>query len=158
MRSHAFAAFLMLVVVVLLWAVIASASPAGEDAFLGRWDITATGSPSGLPRNCWLELRREDGVLKGRFNPGGGAVFDLPQVAIERGELKFQYPHWKSGDPQVWQATVKGARLVGTARVDGETLSWSGVRGPVWPTTPPRRKPGKPIDLFNGKDVSGWLC
>jgi hypothetical protein len=47
---------------------------------------------------------------------------------------------------------------VGTALVNGETLSWSGVRAPVWPVTPPRRKPGKPIDLFNGKDVSGWLC
>jgi hypothetical protein len=99
-------------------------------------------------------------VLKGRFNAGGGAVFDLPQVTIEGGELKFQYPQ---GNPpketqQVWQATAKGGRLVGTAHLNGETLSWSGVRGPVWPATPPRRKPGKPVDLFNGKDVSGWLC
>jgi len=156
MRSHAFAALLMLAVITPGWAVIASASPAGEDAFLGRWDITATGSPSGLPRNCWLELRRNDGVLKGRFNAGGGAVFDLPQVTIERGELKFQYG--KPEAPEVWQATVKAARLVGTAHLNGATLSWSGVRGPAWPATPPRRKPGKPIDLFNGKDVSGWLC
>ena len=146
----------MLAVITPGWAVIASASPAGEDAFLGRWDITATGSPSGLPRNCWLELRRNDGVLKGRFNAGGGAVFDLPQVTIERGELKFQYG--KPEAPEVWQATVKAARLVGTAHLNGATLSWSGVRGPAWPATPPRRKPGKPIDLFNGKDVSGWLC
>ena len=158
MRSRAFAALLMLAVIAPVWPVGASASPAAQDAFLGRWDITATGSQSGLPRICWLELRRDEGVLKGRFNAGGGAVFDLPQVTIERGELKFQYPHWKSGAQQIWQATIKDARLVGTARVDGETLSWSGVRGPVWPATPPRRKPGKPIDLFNGKDVSGWLC
>jgi len=95
-------------------------------------------------------------VLKGRFNAGGGAVFDLPQVTIERGELKFQYG--KPEAPEVWQATVKAARLVGTAHLNGATLSWSGVRGPAWPATPPRRKPGKPIDLFNGKDVSGWLC
>jgi len=47
---------------------------------------------------------------------------------------------------------------VGTAHVDGQTLSWIGVRGPVWPATPPQRKPGKPIDLFNGKDTSNWLC
>ena len=92
MFSRAFAALLMAGVIVPAWPVSASASPAGEDAFLGRWDITATGSQSGRPRFCWLELRREDGALKGRFNAGGGAVFDLPQVAIERGELKFQYP------------------------------------------------------------------
>ena len=160
MRSRVFGALLMLAFIAPGWPVSASASPAGEDAYLGRWDITATGSQSGRPRNCWLELRRDDGVLKGRFNAGGGAVFDLPQVTIEGGELKFQYPQGKppKETPQVWQATVKGARLVGTAHVNGETLSWSGVRGPVWPATPPRRKPGKPIDLFNGKDVSGWLC
>ena len=160
MRSRAFAALLMLAVMAPAWPVSASASPAGENGFLGRWDITATGSQSGRPRICWLELRRDDGVLKGRFNAGGGAVFDLPQVTIEGGELKFQYPQGEAPKEtqQVWQATVKDARLVGTALVNGKTLSWSGVRGPVWPATPPRRKPGKPIDLFNGKDVSGWLC
>jgi hypothetical protein len=159
MSSKSFAAFLMLGIMTLGLAVIASAEPAGnEDAYLGRWDITATGSPSGLPRNCWLELKREDGALKGRFNAGGGAVFDLPQVAIEHEQLKFQYPRGKSGTLQVWQGTMKGPRLVGTAQVDGQTLSWSGVRGPAWPATPPQRKPGKPIDLFNGKDVSNWLC
>jgi len=150
----------MLAVIAPAWRVSASASPEGDDAFRGRWDITATGTKSGLPRNCWLELRRDEGVLKGRFNAGGGAVFDLPQVTIQNGELTFQYPQGESPDQtqQVWKATVKGARLQGTALVSGQTLSWSGVRGPVWPATPPVRKPGKPIDLFNGKDVSGWLC
>jgi 3-keto-disaccharide hydrolase len=157
MRSRTFAALLMLGIMVPGWPAGAYASPAGEDAFLGRWDITATGSPTGRPRICWLELRRDEGVLKGRFNSGGGAVFDLPQVTITGGELKFQYPQGKQETPQVWQATVKDARLVGTALVRGEKLAWTGVRGPVWPRTPPRRKPGKPIDLFNGKDVSGWL-
>jgi len=140
--------------------VSASASPAGNDTFLGRWDISATGSKSGRQRFCWLELRRDAGVLKGRFNAGGGSVFDLPQVAIEKGELSFGYPQ---GNPpnqtqQVWRATMKGGRLEGTTEMRGETFSWSGVRGPVWPANPPKRKPGKPIDLFNGKDVSGWQC
>ena len=158
MRSCAFVTQLLLGLVVSGSLVAASARPASDDAYLGRWDITATGSPSGLPRNCWLEIKREGGVFKGRFNQGGGAVFNLPVVAIEHGELKFQYPQWKKETPQVWQAVMKGERLVGTAHVDGETLSWIGVRGPVWPATPPQRKPGKPIDLFNGKDTSDWLC
>ena len=46
MRSHVFAAFLMLAVIAPAWPVSASASPEGDDAFLGRWDITATGSKS----------------------------------------------------------------------------------------------------------------
>ena len=160
MYSRAFVALLMLAVIAPAWPVSASASPGSDDAFLGRWDITATGAKSGLSRNCWLELRRDEGVLKGRFNAGGGSVFDLPQVEIEKGELTFQYPQGKAPKEtqQVWKATVKDARLVGTALVNGQTLSWSGVRGPVWPSNPPKRKPGNPIDLFKGKDVSGWLC
>lgn len=157
MRSVSYTALLILSMIATAWPLLA-ASGADDNAYLGRWDITATGSPSGLPRNCWLEIKRENGVLKGRFNQGGGAVFDLPVVAIEHGGLKFQYPQWKKETPQVWQAVMKGARLVGTAHVDGETLSWIGVRGPVWPATPPPRKPGKPLDLFNGKDTSNWLC
>ena len=134
-------------------------TPGDADPFLGRWDITATGPKAKLPRFCWLELTRDQGVLKGRFNAGGGAVFDLPEVAIEGGELRFQYPR---GNPpnvvqQVWRATANGGRLDGTAEVNGQTLSWTGVRGPVWPSSPPSRKPGEPIDLFNGKDLSGWL-
>jgi hypothetical protein len=160
MRLRGFAALLTLVVIALAWPVSALASPDGDDAFLGRWDITATGTKSGLPRNCWLELKRDGGALKGRFNAGGGAVFDLPQVMIEKGELGFQYPQGKPPNQiqQVWQAKMKDGRLVGIALVNGQTLSWTGERGPVWPATPPTRKPGKPIDLFNGKNVSGWLC
>lgn len=149
--------------VLLIWTL--SACPFGvpassaDDAFLGRWDITTKGSRARLPRLCWLELKRDGGTLKGRFNSGGGAVFDLPQVSIENGKLRFQYPR---GNPpnqnqQIWRATLKNVRLEGTAVVDGEPLSWSGVRGPVWPSGPPQREPGKPIELFNGKDVSGWL-
>jgi len=161
MRLRAFAIFLMFACMAVAWPVGGLfAIPAGDDAFLGRWDITATGTKSGLPRNCWLELTRDQGVLKGRFNAGGGAVFDLPQVSIENGKLRLQYPQ---GNPphetqQAWEGNVKNAGLVGTAHTNGQTLSWTGVRGPNWPTTPPQRKPGKPIDLFNSKDASGWLC
>jgi 3-keto-disaccharide hydrolase len=149
---------------ILIWITAACqfgvpANSAAGDAFLGRWDITAKSSGAGLPRFCWLELTRDGETLKGRFNSGGGAVFDLPQVGIENGELRFQYPRRnpRHQTQQVWRATVKNARLEGTAVVDGKTLSWSGVRGPVWQSSPPQRKPGIPIDLFNGKDLSGWL-
>ena len=160
MPSRAFAMFLPLAFVVLACPMSGSGSPANDDAFLGRWDITATGTKSGLPRNCWLELTRPAGVLKGRFNAGGGAVFDLPQVAIDNGKLSFQYPQGRppNESQQVWQATLKSGGLVGTADAYGRTLSWTGVRAPAWPAAPPKRRPGKPIDLFNGKDVSGWLC
>jgi len=157
MRSS-FLALLMLSVIAPWTAVRATANSGGDDAFLGKWDITATGTKSGLPRICWLELRRDGGVLKGRFNSGGGAVFDLPQVAIQNGELSFQFPDGRPQTQHVWKGTLQGGRLKGTAVANGLTLTWSAVRAPVWPATAPKRTPGKPIDLFNGKDVSGWSC
>ena len=131
-------------------------SAAGDDALLGRWDVTATSPKRQPPRFCWLELKKDGDVLKGRFNQGGGAVFDLPVVSIQGGKLKFQYPGDDAKEQNTWQASLKDGRLEGTATADGDKLTWNGVRGPVWPATPPARKPGKPIDLFNGKDVSGW--
>ena len=156
MRLRLFAAMLMLAFIMPAWSIGAFATSASDDAFLGRWDITATGAKSGMPANCWLELTRDGGALKGRFNPGGGAQFDLPQVSIEKSALTFQYPAGKT--PAVWKGTMQAGRLQGTATMGSQILTWTGVRGPAWPATPPQRKPGKPIDLFNGKDVSGWLC
>src|SRR5271157_360887 len=146
--------------VLLIWIMVACsfgvpASTAADDAFLGRWDITATGSRGGLPSFCWLELKRDSGTLTGRFNAGGGAVFDLPQVGTENGELKFQYPRGNPPTQQVWRATVENARLEGTATVNGETLSWSGVRGPVWPSSPPQRRGGGGGGLFGGCWLGG---
>jgi hypothetical protein len=167
MRSRAFTAILRLAFIAAILPVSAFGGSKGDDVFLGRWDITATGSQSGRVRICWLELTRDNGALKGRFNSGSGAVFDVTRVSVENGELKFQYPPhpWehplKAGGPpnnqHEWQGTMKNGRLVGTAVVNGETLPWTGVRGPTWPATPPKRKPGKPIDLI-GNDLSGWLC
>lgn len=152
--------FGLIVVVISMWfsATVGLAVPAGDDAFLGRWDITATGTKSGMPRICWLELTRDHGTLKGRFNEGGGSQFDLPQVAISGGELTFQYTDGNPPTPRLWKARMKNGNLVGTAEFRGQELSWTGVRGPVWPAMTPKRTPGKPIDLFDGKDVSGWLC
>jgi 3-keto-disaccharide hydrolase len=159
MRSLGFKGILLLALISVAAQMGLCASPGDADQYLGRWDITATGPKAGRHRFCWLELTRDGGTLKGRFNSGGGAVFDLPVVAIENGELRFEYPQGNTPKvtQQVWQATMKGARLVGTAQTVGGELTWTGVRGPVWPSNSPSRKPGKPIDLFNGKDVSGWL-
>jgi len=158
MRAYLLAALMVLAAVAPGWRAGAATNLINDQGFLGKWDITATGTKSGMPRICWLELRHEQGVLKGRFNAGGGSQFDLPQVAAGNGQLMFQY---KDGNPpmqEVWKGALKNGNLVGTAEFRGQTLTWTGVRAPEWPATPPTRKPGKPIDLFNGKDVSGWLC
>ncbi len=137
-----------------------TASPADDKEFLGRWDITVAPAGQGRARNCWLELTSENGTLKGRFNQGGGAVFPLQTLAVENGELKFQHPFGRPADnlQAIYTARVVNGRLEGTATFGRQApRTLSGNRPPVWPATLPARKPGKPVDLFNGKDMTGWL-
>jgi hypothetical protein len=138
-------------------AAAAAATPA---AFLGRWDITIPAEGESRARFCWLETTMQGGKLTGRFNQGGGAVFPLPEIAVEDGELKFQHPIGRPGDQlmAVYRAKLANGRLEGTAAFGKEApRKFTGVRAPKWPARPPKRKPGQPVDLFNGKDMSGWL-
>jgi len=137
-----------------------SVSAAGDEDFLGKWDITVAPVGKARGRACWLELTRENGKLKGLFQPGGGAALPLPTVSIENGVLNFQHKereHLKEYTV-IYHASVRNGRLEGTVTYGEEQpRSWTGVRAPVWPAEPPRVKPGKPVELFNGKDTSGWL-
>lgn len=140
---------------------IGSASnPADDKDFLGRWDITIAPAGQGRVRNCWLELTKENDTLKGSFNQGGGAVFPLQDLAIENGELKFQHQFGRPADnlKAVYSARVVSGRLEGTATFGKQApRTLMGIRPPAWPAKPALRKPGKPVELFNGKDMTGWL-
>jgi hypothetical protein len=134
----------------------ATASATGAKPFLGRWDINVLSSDTGYinrARFCWFELKLENGILKGRIQPGEGATVDVTEIKIENEELSFKQAN------AIWKATAKGKRLEGTVNSPNfgkTTRYWIGVPAPVWPAELPKRKPGNPIDLI-GKDVSGWL-
>jgi hypothetical protein len=74
------------------------------------------------------------------------------------GTLNFSLPpQYESRKTDlVFNGKLAGNRLKGTTvGEDGKTLNWTGVRAPVLkPTAHP--KWGAPIQLFNGKDLSGW--
>jgi hypothetical protein len=64
------------------------------------------------------------------------------------------------GAKRIYKAQLAGGKLEGTSETEGRPdslVKWTGVRAPVitekddgsW-------KEGKPIQLFNGKDMSGW--
>ena len=155
------------VAVALLWAaiiVVAVPSPglaaAGEGAYMGRWDITMPAAGEARARSLWLEVSKEGEALKGLFQSGGGATLKLPKIEVKDGELVFEHT---SGRPPkqvtlVYRAQIKGGRLEGTL-VEGTRAPrpWTGVKAPSWPDNPPRRKAGAPIELLNGKDLSGWI-
>jgi hypothetical protein len=158
-RSYFYVSLMVTAVLATAWTGI-EPGLAGEKTFIGRWDIEVIGAGygdvntlAGWTRFCWLELKLENGNVKGRLQPGAGATADITDIKIENGELSF-----KQGR-SIWKATAKGKRLEGTVNspfFGKETRSWIGVRGPVWPAKLPNRKPGKPVDLI-GNDVSEWL-
>ena len=127
-----------------------SSTTASVEPFLGRWDLTVKGPDGEYP--SWLELRQEDGHLKGRLQGRRGNVRPLEEASFSNGILTFGYPkyHW------AFEAKVVGAGLVGTATgPSGTSLSWVGSRAPSLERTK-SPKWGRPIPLFNGKDLTGW--
>ena len=133
------------------------AIPADSDAaFLGRWDLTLRAPDREYP--SWLELTRENGQLKAQMVGRWGNARPLPKVEVTNGHLKFVSPKEEEDrkDDMVFEATLKGNRLSGTTTgPDGTVWPWTGERAPSLKRTA-APKWGKPMPLFDGKDLSGW--
>src|SRR6266702_3250098 len=124
--------------------------------FLGRWDLTLKAPDRDYP--SWLELRQEGGQLKAQIVSRWGNARPLPKVALSKGRLTFVSPKEEEERPDnmVFEGTLVGKMLSGTTTgPDGTPWQWTGQRAPTLnrESTP---KWGKPIPLFNGKDLTGW--
>jgi len=137
-----------------------TASSSGGDistkAFLGRWDLTLKAPDREYP--SWLELTEENGTLKAQMVGRWGNARPLPKVQIVNGKLTFVSPKEEedSKTDLVFEGFLNGDTLAGTLNgPDGKTWQWTGVRAPSLKRA---HAPswGKPVALFNGKDLSGW--
>ncbi|HEY6403538.1 MAG TPA: DUF1080 domain-containing protein [Blastocatellia bacterium] len=123
---------------------------------VGRWDLNVQGTDA--PYTSWLEVTDAEGKLQGRFVGRFGSARPIKQIEFNDGKLKFslppQYEHMKVD--LVFEGNLTGEKLEGSTNgEDGATLKWSGVHAPALkPTAAP--KWGAPIQLFNGKDLTGW--
>jgi len=136
--------------------VAQGASGADVKRFLGRWDLTLKAPDAEYP--SWLEVRQEGGELKARFTGRWGNARPLPKVEVTGGRITFVSPKEEESSKSdlVFQGQLGGDQLNGTVNgPDGKTWQWTGVRAPALESkdTPTW---GKPIQLFNGKDLSGW--
>jgi hypothetical protein len=124
--------------------------------FLGRWDLTLKASGKEYP--SWIEISEDGGQLRALMVGRWGSTRPLPKIQIENGVLTFVSPKEEEGSDHdlVFQGKIVGNNLSGTTiGSDGSTWQWTGERAPALVhNTPP--KWGKPIQLFNGKDLSGW--
>jgi hypothetical protein len=124
--------------------------------FLGRWDLTLTTPGREYP--SWLEITEEGGQLKARLTSRWGHPRPLPKIELSHGQIRFVSPKEEEDrrDDMVFVGRLSGKTLIGTTTgPDGTPWQWTGQRAPDLKR---RREPnwGKPIQLFNGKDLSGW--
>jgi Domain of Unknown Function (DUF1080) len=137
---------------------IETSAHAAESAkvYLGRWDLTLRARDREYP--SWLELREEGGQLKAEFVGRWGNARPLPKVELSNGMLTFVSPKAEEDLPvdMLFEGLLTGKMLSGKVNgPNGATWEWSGERAPALErkTSP---KWGKPVALFNGKDLSGW--
>ncbi len=138
----------------LLWATV---GVAGQSPFAGRWNLSGSGEHA--DHVYWLELREEGGTLKGTFLHRGGSPVALPEVRIENGELVFRFAGPRADQAAEFRARLEGGRLVGRAVYSDRTISWVGVRPPVWGAMDANASHafGPPVPLFNGTSLDPWV-
>jgi hypothetical protein len=129
---------------------------ADSSSLEGRWDITI--DMAGKEAPSWLEVRHSGlHTLVGDFVGTGGSARPISKINFSGGKMSFSIPpQWEEGNDLAVEGTLQGNTLTGTIVFpDGKSYSWTGLRAPslrrakqpVW---------GKPIRLFNGKDLKGW--
>ena len=133
----------------------ASSNP-GVKPFLGRWDLTLKAPDGEYP--SWIDIQQENREVKAQFVGRSGNARPLPEITITDGHLKFVSPKAEEErkDDMVFEGSMKGQMLSGTTTgPDGTQWTWTGRRAPSLKRASPP-KWGKPVKLFNGKDLTGW--
>jgi hypothetical protein len=134
----------------------APAAEASVKPFLGRWDLTLQAPDRTYP--SWLEITQENGQLRAQFVSRWGNARPPSSIDISHSTLTFVSPKSEEERPNdmVFEGKLAGATLSGTTTgPDGTPWKWTGRRAPALKTTG-SPKWGKPIQLFNGKDLTGW--
>jgi len=153
----------------------ALAQEASAELFLGRWTLDLDYENSNVG---WVEIRQEEGYLDADLLWRWGSVTPVEFVFAAEGYLfitrsnRLVRERDQNGDPvrthrqvNVFALEKKGedqisgkAYLPNSSGIGMETVSFRGKRIPSIGPAPDLSKVeyGEPIELFNGKDLSGW--
>lgn len=148
-----------------LFFLLSLAALAKDADFNGRWNLTVANEPR--RRAWWLEV---DGAgtaaIKGRFvGAPGGDMNAIPEIGLKNGVLRFvferNYRRQPAGTAKgVYTARLVNGELAGEFQLEGDPaskLTFTGKRAPVITDTEDGKwKPGKPVELCNGKDLANW--
>lgn len=136
---------------------------AADNPFVGRWALTIPGGGAG-----WLGVEEKDGVLSSSILWGGGSVVPTTSTQVEGAKL-FVRREQKNKEGKVTTetiiATADGSALKLTTskknaegKEVGKPAEFAGKRIADIPAKPDLAKVkfGDPIQLMNGKDLTGW--
>ena len=129
-------------------AVLQAASP-----FAGRWNFNV--SSLGGTGASWLGITEKNGGLEVWYQPTGGNVFQVKDVAMEGKKLKLTLGGPNGKNRPTIELEVAGDKMTGIYKQGETTQSYEGTRAPVLKRAMPKAwGPAEP--LFNGRDLSGW--
>lgn len=134
-----------------------------ESPFIGRFALTIPGGGTG-----WLGVEEKGGALSSSILWGGGSVVPAAGTKIEADKLTVTREH-KNKEGKVTTetitATLSGDEMkLSTVKHNpegkqmGEPAEFTGKRIAPLPPKPDLAtvKLGPPVQLFNGKDLTGW--
>jgi hypothetical protein len=143
---------------------------AASNPFIGRWALTISGGGAG-----WLGVAETNGKLQGSILWGGGSVVPVDEISVSGdtltikrfSEVKEKTPAGVEKKEKVTETIVaklngdKIALQTGKTKSGGKPYDearFSGKRIPPLPERPDlaKVKYGEPVNLFNGKDLTGW--
>jgi hypothetical protein len=146
-------------------------SQSDDNPYFGRWGLFLPNDGAG-----WLEVRQEDGYLDADILWYGGSVVPVSSVVMDGKNLiitrssNIVRKKGSEGKPERIQVMTTwitcfmvNDELVGKVMAPErngkvKTSYFEGKRIPALPKAPDLAslKFGEPIELFNGKDLSGW--
>ena len=136
---------------------------AAENPFVGRWALTIPGGGAG-----WLGVESKDGALSSSVLWGGGSVVPTQGTKVDGDHLVVTREQKNKEGKIITEtitATVQGDELkLTTVKTNpqgkqmGQPAEFTGKRIPPVPSAPDLSKVkfGDAIQLFNGKDLTGW--
>ena len=121
---------------------------------MGRWDFNFT-TPRGT-RAVWLGVTEKDGKLEVWYQPPGGNVYQVKDVAWDGPRLKLTVSPAEGSHPATtWEIAANAGKLTGVQKSGAVSIQLAGVRAPDLKRPEPAAWTA-PEPLFNGKDLTGW--
>lgn len=145
----------------------------GISDFTGQWTIDIAGGSVG-----WIEVRQEENYIDGDILWGGGSVLPVSNIFLAGDQTLFVQrsndiirKRDENNNPvkvqvvtswlEIKNAGDKISGILLTPDANGSRLDTTKFEGKKLPPVPPAPdlssvQYGKPVSLFNGKDLTGW--